>query len=412
VGGEILQNSFEAIRNEGMWDVDDLGRLDVRRIVLHAVALPRTHALASNAAVTSNSRPAVYVQVFGAGGEEGWGECCALATPSYTPESAALCFGMLAETMAPILVASGPLAAADVRTVLDAKVKEWNMAKAAVEAAVLDALLRRQSISLVTFLEGKRLQVPAGVAVGMPAGETTQHRLDVYVDEVKARFAEGYRRVRVKAVPFHHGDDWTVLPIKTLRERGVDGMIQPDGNMAYDVAHIPGLASLRDHGVTTFEQPFGRRRLQDHRTLRVESSLAVVGDESIESFDDVLLALDGERRAFDGICNKWSRVGGILEAARINDECVSRGVKVFMGGMIGIGTHVDLALASMIPTELDGIGDHGPSGKWIAADADPTPPIEWVERGFVSPSVQPGVVDIDPGRVESALCADVVSVEM
>jgi L-alanine-DL-glutamate epimerase-like enolase superfamily enzyme len=245
----------------------------------------------------------------------------------------------------------------------------------------------------------------------MPKGSSTDERLDAFVQDVQGRFAEGYRRVRVKAVPRFQGDEWTVLPVKTLRERGVDGVLQPDGNMAFQVSHISTLASLRDHGVTTFEQPFGRRKLRDHRTLRDESGLAVMGDESIECLDDVLLALDGDVRAFDGICNKWSRVGGILEAARIIETCIQHDTKVFIGGMIGIGTHVDLALASLIPDELDGIGDHGPSGKWIAQSADPTPPIEWTTPGFVSPSERAGVVDIDRDRVIAALTIEMIAVE-
>jgi O-succinylbenzoate synthase len=394
-----------------MREPNDLGRLRIRRIDVHRVDLPQTNDLVSNAAAATGVRPVVYVRIVGDGGEEGWGECCALSTPSYTPESADLAMHMLGGMMAPILVNAGAIGVADVRRILDPKVKEWNMSKAALEAAVLDALLRRESLSLVDFLEGKRLLVPAGAAVGLPVGVTTEGRLDTFVDEVATRFAEGYRRVRVKVVPHHAGDDWTLLPIKTLRDRGVDGLVHPDGNMAYDLSHTPLLAALRDHGVQTIEQPFGRRRLQDHRALRSETSLEVMGDESVESLDDVLLALEDDHRAFDGICNKWSRVGGILEAARINEECVRRGVKVFLGGMIGVGTHVDLALASMIPDELDGIGDHGPSGKWIDPEADPTPRVDWSRPGFVTPGTGHGVVDIDPVRVGAASCREVVVVE-
>lgn len=389
-----------------MRDPRDLGKMYVQRIEVYSASLPQTSSLISNAATAVGTRPVAYVRVLGKDGEEGWGECCALGDPSYTHESTSLAVGVISHLMAPIVLSAGLVGAADVRSILDPKIKDWNMSKAAVEGAVLDALLRRENTSLVAFLEGKRTLVPAGAAVGFPKGANTQERLDAYVDEVQSRLAEGYRRVRVKAMPQHQGDDWTVLPIKTLRERGVDGVLQPDGNMAYDVSQSSQLAELHDYGVDVFEQPFGRRRYQDHRALRASSGLRVIGDESIESFDDVLLALDDDYRAFDGICNKWSRVGGILEAARINEECVRRGVNVFMGGMIGVGTHVDLALASMIPDELDLVGDHGPSGKWVAADVDPTPAIAWAQPGFVTPSDAPGVVDIDIDRVKSATAAE------
>jgi O-succinylbenzoate synthase len=395
-----------------MRDARELGQLLVRRVELYPVGLPQTTDLVSHAAVATASRPVVYVRVLGQEGEEGWGECCALGDPSYTHESMSLSFGVLSTLIAPIVMHAGPIGAQDVRRVLDPKIKEWNMAKAAIEAAVLDALLRRNEMSLVSFLEGKRSLIPAGATVGFPKGVTTHERLDAYAEEVQARFSEGYRRVRIKATPHFQGDDWTVLPIKTLRDRNIDGILQPDGNMAYSVSHTPQLARLRDHGVQVIEQPFGRRRFLDHRMLRNESDLAVVADESIESFDDVLLALDKDFQSFDGICNKWSRVGGILEAARINEECLQRGARVFMGGMIGVGTHVDLALAAMIPDELDLIGDHGPSGKWVAAEADPTPAIHWNVPGFVAPSQGFGVVDIAIDRVRKGLVGEVVTLEV
>lgn len=394
-----------------MIDPQALGRMQIRRVEIYPVSLPQTADLVSNAASAMAMRPVVYVRVLGENGEEGWGECCALAGAGYTPESSALCARVLAEYCAPILLHSGVIQVDDVRRILDAQLKEWNMSKAAIEAAVLDALLRRAQMSLVSFLQGERTQVPAGAAVGLPKGNSTEERLIAYVDEVRGRFAEGYQRVRVKAVPQYQGVDWTVLPIKTLRDEGIAGVIQPDGNMSYQPDDIATVASLSDHGVELFEQPFGRRRFQDHRRLRKESVLSVVADESIESFDDVLLALDEDARSFDVVCNKWSRVGGILESARINEECVRQGVKVFMGGMIGIGTHVDLALASMIPDELDAVGDHGPSGKWIQASADPTPAISWSSPGWVGVSHRVGVVDVDRDVLIKWMMAEMTSVE-
>jgi L-alanine-DL-glutamate epimerase-like enolase superfamily enzyme len=317
---------------------------------------------------------------------------------------------MLVESLAPILLHAGSISVVDVRTLLDAQVQGWNMSKAAIEAAVLDALLRRVDLSLVEFLEGARSLVPAGAAVGMPKGKTTDERLDEFGREVHRRFSEGYKRVRIKAAPTYRGDEWTTQPIAMLRRGGVDGILQPDGNMAYNESHVALLSSLLQHGVGTIEQPFGRRNLQLHRELRRKAGLNVIADESIESIEDVVLALDDDQPSFDGVCNKWSRVGGILESARIIDTCVARGAKVFMGGMIGIGTHVDLALASMIPDEFDIIGDHGPSGKWIAQEADPTPVISWANAGYVQVSDRPGVVDIDRDVVMKWLTADVMTV--
>jgi len=389
----------------------ELGRMQVDRVEVYVASLPQTVDFVSSVASITTSRPVAYVRVFGSNGEEGWGECCALGEPSYTEESIPLAARMIVEKLAPIVLDGGPISVADVRTLLDAKVQGWNMSKAAVEAAVFDALLRGANVSLFAFLEGVRQRVPAGGAVGFPQGETTNERLGEFVNQVHKRLAEGYKRVRIKVAPSHKGDEWTLQPVVALRNGGVKGVVQLDGNMVYDESHLQLFSTLRQHGIDIVEQPFGRRNLQLHRQLRRKTGLAVIADESITSLDDVVLALDDEQPSFDGICNKWSRVGGILESAAIIETCVARGAKVFMGGMIGVGTHVDLALSSLIPDELDIIGDHGPSGKWIAQEADPTPPIAWSEPGYVSVSDRPGVVDIDRDVVMKWLTADVMTVD-
>lgn len=393
-----------------MRDPNELGRLQVDFVEVYVASLPQTVDLVSAAAVANGSRPVAYVRIVGSQGEEGWGECCALGATGYTSESIPLCARQLVEHVAPAILHAGEIGVADVRRLLDPNLPDWRMTKAAMEAAVLDALLRRAQLSLVDFLEGVRTSIPAGGAVGFPTGSSTHERLDKFAREVRKRFDEGYKRVRIKATPVYQGDEWTLQPVNILRSGGMQGDIQPDGNMSYDVSHIQTLGKLWALDVAYLEQPFARRNLQLHRELRRKSGLQLIADESIESFDDVVLALDDDAPSFDGICNKWSRVGGILESARIIETCVARGAKVFIGGMIGIGMHVDLALASMIPDELDIVGDHGPSGKWIAQEADPTPAIAWSRPGYVDVEKRVGVVDIDRDVVMKWLTADVMKI--
>src|SRR4051812_19912773 len=72
---------------------------------------------------------------------EGWGECVALAEPSYSYEYVDMAQHVIRHHLAPRLLTAGAVGAADVGPVLG-HVKGHPMAKAALETAVLDAELR------------------------------------------------------------------------------------------------------------------------------------------------------------------------------------------------------------------------------------------------------------------------------
>ncbi len=393
-----------------------LGTLRIRRVEVYPCALPQAADLVSNAAAAINVRAAVYVRIIGADGEEGWGEGRALADPAYTPEcSDGLARVIVQHCAAPLLTANN-VGAADVRQVLDPPVKGWRMAKAALEQAVLDALLRRAGVSLSSFLGARRDLVPAGAAVGLPKTVDSQGE-EAFVDEVAARLAEGYKRVRIKVKRQYQGQEWTRRPLELLRSARVDGVIQPDGNTGYTAADTDLIASLSDLDVDIFEQPLEERPFAAHRLLRGSlrsrhPRVRIGADESVSSYGEFVDAFLGPEPCFDTLVAKWCRNGGISETARTIEACIQHEIPVCMGGMIGLGTHVDLALASLIPDELDTIGDHGPSGKWIHPDADPAPAISWAAPGLVAVPDTAGAVNIDKQRVQQWLRAPAYGVEL
>ncbi len=89
-------------------------------------------------------------------------------------------------------------------------------------------------------------------------------------------------------------------------------------------------------------------------------------DESIHSADDARKALDlGACRVIN---IKVSRVGGLLEAKRVHDVCLARGVPVWCGGMheFGIGRAANVAIAALPGFTLP--GDVSGSDKYYAED--------------------------------------------
>ena len=75
-------------------------------------------------------------------------------------------------------------------------VRGHRMAKAALEAAVLDAWLRRPAARrLAAYLGAVRDRVPCGVSVGIAA------IADAMLEEIRGYLAKGYQRVKLKIEP-------------------------------------------------------------------------------------------------------------------------------------------------------------------------------------------------------------------
>jgi O-succinylbenzoate synthase len=230
------------------------------------------------------------------------------------------------------------------------------MAKAAVEAAVLDAECRADGIPLVNRLGAIPRLVPAGVAVGL------QPSIGELLELVGSYLAEGYRRVKLKIEP---GND--VAPVRAVRERfGDDLMIQVDANQAYTLADAPLLKALDPFGLQLIEQPLPEDDLFGHARLAELIQTPVCLDESITSVRQAAEAL--ALGACSVVNVKPARVGGLLEAVRIHDLCLARGVDLWCGGMLetGIGRAANLALAALPGFTLP--GDLSASGRYFHRD--------------------------------------------
>src|SRR4051794_34128928 len=86
---------------------------------------------------------------------DGWGECVASIEPLYSEEYVEGAIDVIRRHLAPRLFAEREISAADVGRML-APVRGHPMAKAAIEAAVIDAELRAADTSLATYLGGVR----------------------------------------------------------------------------------------------------------------------------------------------------------------------------------------------------------------------------------------------------------------
>lgn len=313
---------------------------------------------------------------------DGWGECSALPSATYTAESAADSFDALCRWMAPELLGQ-PIDHRVVRRVL-ADFAERPMAVSSLEMAVLDAELRRSGRSLGRWLGVERDSVPAGVSVGLaPVDETVERVVDLA--------AEGYRRVKLKIKPDHDR-----ALVAAIRRRLPSIELQVDANGAYRPDDVEVLLELVDMGVDALEQPFGTDQAAAAadliRRLSGPRSIPVVADEAVGSLAAAQELLD--RRALTGLSIKPARVGGLSVAVELHDLCRARGLPATAGGMLetGLGRRALAALAALPGFSLT--GDLSPAGRWLAVD--PWPDLEMV-GGAIAVPTGPGIApDPDP----------------
>lgn len=322
-------------------------------IELHRLRMPLVRPFETSFG-RQETREVLLVRVRSAAAD-GWGECVALSAPVYSSEYVDGCQDVLRRYLAPAVLAAEH---GDVEQfgALTGFVVGHRMAKAALEAALLDAELTADGRSFGEYLGAVRTEVDCGVSVGI-AGS-----LAALLDEVTEYRAQGYRRIKLKIKP-----GWDLEPVAAVRELlGPDFPLQVDANTAYRRADIDHLVALDRFTLLLVEQPFAEEDIASHAALAAVLNTPVCLDESIL---DAATAVDAiERRATRVINIKAGRVGGYREAVRVHDACRSRGIPVWCGGMLetGIGRAANVALAALPGFTLP--GDTSASGRYYRED--------------------------------------------
>jgi O-succinylbenzoate synthase len=322
-----------------------LSGIELRRIRIPLVSPFRTSF------ATETEREVLLVHVIGEE-TEGWGECVAMTEPLYSSEYVDGAEQVIRDFLLPRMPSDVTARALGLAF---APVKDHPMAKAAVEMAVLDAELRAAGMSYAAFLGATRDRVPAGVSVGI------MDSIAELLDYVDGYLGEGYSRIKLKIQP-----GWDLEPVRAVRERFGDILLQVDANTAYTRADARHLAELDAFDLLLIEQPLPEDDILGHARLASVVTTPICLDESIVSARACADALSLGACAIVNI--KAGRVGGYLEARRIHDVCVAHGVPVWCGGMLetGLGRAANLAFAALPGCTLP--GDVSASGRYYRQD--------------------------------------------
>ncbi len=342
-----------------------LPHLRLRHVELHRIAMPLVVPFRTSFGV-ERERDVLILRVVGdatdadAGGEttevEGWGECVALAEPTYSPEYVDGAQDVIVRHLLPTLLSgSDTVDAAEVGARLG-HVHGHPMAKGALEMAILDAQLRAADRSFAAHLGATAERIPSGVSVGI------FDEIDDLLAAVQGYVDDGYVRIKLKIEP---GRD--IEHVAAVRELiGPATPLQVDANTAYRRTDGEHLARLDALDLLLIEQPLPEEDVLGHARLAAEVETPICLDESLVSADTTADAI--ELGACEVANIKPGGVGGYLEAVRIHDLCRERGVPVWCGGMLetGIGRAANAGLAALPGFTLP--GDISASTRFYARD--------------------------------------------
>jgi len=231
----------------------------------------------------------------------------------------------------------------------------------------------------------------AGVECGVSVG---RFPVDELLEQVAGYVDAGYQRVKLKILPRHD-----VEPVAAVRAQFPEIELWADANGSYTLADVDTLLALDDVHVGLLEQPLPDDDLLGNAAVARAIATPVCLDESLTSARATEHAI--ELGACAVVNLKAARVGGLLEAVRVHDLCVARGVPVWCGGMLetGIGRAANLALASLPGFTLP--GDLSASDRYFARDVI-TEPFTLASDGTMAVPMGPGLgVEVDLDYVDA-----------
>jgi len=368
-------------------------------VELVRVRLPLRRALRSAHGV-EEVREVVLVHMIAADGVEGWGECSALESPTYTAEFTDGAWAILRDVLVPSVFGRGGPGGI---------VVGHPFASAALADAELDVRLRRSGRSLAGSFGA---DPAAGLAWTAVLGIDEARAVDQRADEARAAGATG---LKLKVRPAG-GRDGRARP-GGLRA-GLPVALDANGSFRGNEPELIDLAEqLAALGIDPgerrvyIEQPLPADDLVGTADLAAKLAVPVALDESVTRSGDVATAWALGAAALVNV--KPARAGGVIAALGFLDPRATPvrvragdgpaptpypdpdialhpwvGPAAFLGGMVetGIGRATALAVGAVL--RLDHT-DLGPSSWYF--DDDITEPIELGADGLMHAPTGPGI---------------------
>lgn len=193
------------------------------------------------------------------------------------------------------------------------------------DLALLDAAGQAFAQPVANMLGGvSHAELPPGVIIGF---ETKTETLARYCAALRL---SGRRHVKVK-VGLEDDLERLALVAKVFK----DTPLRIDANAAWTVKQsIERLCAMQAIApIASVEQPIDAHDIAGLRTIREQTGVRVMADESVCSLDDARRLV--EARAVDIFNVRLGKNGGLWAAKRLVDYALDHGVEVHLGTMVG-----------------------------------------------------------------------------
>lgn len=199
----------------------------------------------------------------------------------------------------------------------------WNASKTAVELAIIDSILKNQQKSLNYIL-------PAKSKIVTYTGVFSSGNLKSTISLAKRSKQMGLKYIKIKVGK--KGDLERIADVRSIMGQSVS--IRLDANGAFNIKKaVQFIKSVEKFNIDSIEQPIKRGNVADLATVKANSSIPIMADESIVTYDDAKELI--ENNACDYFNLRISKCGGLYNTLAIADLAEQEGIKLQLGCHVG-----------------------------------------------------------------------------
>jgi len=273
---------------------------------------------------------------------------------------------------------------------LNSGIVAHNSARAALEVALLDCMMRTAGLSMSEVVPSYREAVTYSGLI-----PTVSNKQALWLAEQQVEY--GITSLKVKV-----GDDGDIERLRLLREYlGPDFDLYVDANCSWtpDQA-IARIEKLAQFDISLVEQPIARGPVAELAHVRKHSSAPIMADESLVRLEDGRELIDAQ--ACDIFNIRISKCGGLSNCLRLAAMARDAGLTYQLGAHVGetavlsaAGRHLALSLPEVRYVE-------GSSGGFLLRDDLTVEPLQFQIGGQGLPLRGPGLgIDVPEERLRA-----------
>jgi muconate cycloisomerase len=377
----------------------------IKAVELTPVALP-TRRVHKWTGLTEPIGGYVLVRVTGEDGSAGWSEAPALKDwggdyGRYFGETPGTTLHVVQRYLVPAIAGLEAGNVAELHRRMDAVIKGYPYAKAAVEMACYDLAARAVGLPVWALLGGRaRTSVPVTHSIGLLA-------IDEAVAECTQVVREGIRTIKLKVGGDPRRDVDLVREVRSAV--GPDVELCVDANQGYATPGdaIRTIRQMEPHGLKYAEQPVeGIARLAE---VARAIDTPVMADESAWTAHDVVEI--AERRAAEIVSIYTTKPGGLYRALEVAAVARAAGLLCNVNGSVetGVGNLASIHLAAaapavtlscVVPVSTPAEAQHGQLAGIYYRDDLIASPMRLVDGAIEVPGGPGWGIDVDPAKIE------------